>query len=364
MKYALVHLLPEREPTYAEGGNEPVVRFCQEKRALGDSGCAAHYRGLVDLPEGDWKKGVFPCPYGLASSAPVRLGQGYRIVTAFWTPDMKMVALPLPVQNAAKTDLTDVSDLLRLIQSIEAEVRSDELEHFEAALHDARHLNQSISDAAERLLTRSGYPPDSHWDMNAIRADEDLKRYLTIFAASRDLAAAMLMHEISRDPSQASRDVSAIPVHRLFYRQFRISDDRLQSARMTWRLGDTDKSLRLSAAFRLLPKILIDNAIKYGTRDSEVSVQFAESKQFFQIACTSYGPLVRENELEKVFRPAYRGSNKGSAQGHGLGLWLAKIIVEANTGIIAFRIQEKDKDVSGRRIGFTTVEVKLLRQSG
>lgn len=360
MKYSIAHLLPDKDPTYTEGRNEPIVKYCREKQALRDSRCASHYRGIVDLPESEWKKGAFACPYGLASSAPVRIGKEHILLTAFWSPGLAAAVLPAEIQNAATTDLADVAGLIHLFRCIETAVRSEELEYFEAALHDARHLNQSIGDAAERLLTRSGYPPDSHWDLNAIRSDEDLKRYLTIFAASRDLAAAMLMHEIARDPSQASRDVSAIPIHRLFYRQFRISDDRMRSARMTWRLGDTAKSLRLSSAFRILPKILIDNAIKYGARDSEVSVLFAEG-QFFQITCTNYGPIVRENEAEKIFRLGYRGSNKESVQGHGLGLWLAKVIVEANGGIISFRVQEKDKDVSGRRVGFTSVEIKVPR---
>ena len=361
MKYTVVKVPSEGDPVFSEGRNDPVVKFCQEKRSLRDSSCSAHYRKIVDLPESEWGKGAFPCPYGLASSAPIRIGNEYRILTGFWTNSLKSLPLPAPVQNAAKTDLADVSELMRVLQVIEADVRAAELEHFEAALHDARHLNQSISDAAERLLTMSGYPPDSPWDMRAFRVDEELKRYLTIYAASRDLAAAMLIHEISRDPSQASRDISIIPMHKLFYRQFRISDDRLEAARLTWHLGDTDKSLRLSYAFRLIPKILIDNAIKYAERGSKIKVQFTESEQFFRIECSNYGPIIRENEIERVFRRGYRGSNRSTVQGHGLGLWLAKVIVEANSGIISLRIQEQARDISGRRLGLTIVEIKLLR---
>jgi light-regulated signal transduction histidine kinase (bacteriophytochrome) len=247
---------------------------------------------------------------------------------------------------------------------IESDVRDEELEHFEAALHDARHLNQTITDTAERLLAGRGYSSDaSPWDMRPFREDEELKRFLMIYSASRDLSAAMLMHEISRDPTQATRDITGIPMHRLFYRQFRISDDRLRAARMTWKLGETDKTLRLSSAFRVVPKILIDNAIKYGARDSEISINFVErtTDSFYRIVFTNYGLVIRDDEREKVFSRGVRGSNKGGAQGHGFGLWLAKIIVQANGGAIELRIHEKGRDMSGGRVGNTIVEIKLVK---
>jgi hypothetical protein len=364
VKYTVVKILRAGQPVYTDGRNTEVTRFCTEKRELKDSACASHYKAMASPAGFNSKEPLFPCPYGLASSGAVQIGAEHRVLTGFWTDSMKPTPLPARVREAARVDPTEVAELVQVLRSIESDVRMQELEHFEAALHDARHLNQTITDTAERLLAGRGYSSEaSPWDMRAFREEGELKRFLMIYSASRDLSAAMLMHEISRDPSQATRDVTGIPMHRMFYRQFRISDDRLRAARMTWRLGETDKTLRLSSTFRVVPKILIDNAVKYGARDSEITVRFEErvTDNIYRIVFTNSGPIIREDEREKVFLRGVRGSNKGGAQGQGLGLWLAKIIVEANTGTMELRLHERGRDMSGRRIGDTIVEIKLLK---
>lgn len=344
---------------FDEPGCNAVKSFCQSKRNHRDSKCTAYYDSLFSKFEPGASVEKIRCPYGLVTTSAIGCAAAPMILNGFWIPGIGDPLIPPALLEAAVTTDSDIKNLLAVVKAIESGIRAEELEHFEAALHDTRHLNHSIIQNAEQILARLGWPSDAVWDMQVLQKDEHARRALTIYAASRDLSQSISMHEISRDPSQATRDVEYLHLHKMFYRQIKISSERMQGAAVTCMLGTSEKTLRLSAAFRLIPKILLDNAIKYAARGSEVKVLFYESLQFFTVECRNKGNIVKESEIPGLFKRGARGSNKSGIKGQGIGLWLAKLIVEANNGRIDFSIRDAGPDYSGRRQGETIVSIKL-----
>lgn len=84
-----------------------------------------------------------------------------------------------------------------------------------------------------------------------------------------------------------------------------------------------------------LAMILIDNAIKYSPDSSQVMVSITRKSGKARIAIQNEGKGIPADQLPHIFDRFYRADNSrtnGSKNGYGLGLSVAKKIVELNDG--------------------------------
>lgn len=78
---------------------------------------------------------------------------------------------------------------------------------------------------------------------------------------------------------------------------------------------------------------LLGNAVKYTPVDGSVTVQSSEADNSVQLEVCDTGIGIATDDLHRVFDDFYRGS-RGDADGAGLGLSIAKRIVESHGGLI------------------------------
>ena len=81
-------------------------------------------------------------------------------------------------------------------------------------------------------------------------------------------------------------------------------------------------------------KNILENAIKYSHIGGELVVSSSDSKSHCVISITDYGLGMNEETLKHVFDRFYQGDTSRSHQGYGLGLTLAKRIVDLSSGMI------------------------------
>ncbi|HYD81271.1 MAG TPA: ATP-binding protein [Paucimonas sp.] len=82
---------------------------------------------------------------------------------------------------------------------------------------------------------------------------------------------------------------------------------------------------------------VVRNAVKYGGADGEIEIAASGDARCgkLRIEVLDRGPGVPEAELDAIFEPFFRGSHSEHRQdGHGLGLAIAKRIVEVHGGTI------------------------------
>lgn len=83
---------------------------------------------------------------------------------------------------------------------------------------------------------------------------------------------------------------------------------------------------------------LLTNSIKYSALESTINVYVKKDGNFLLSEVIDNGMGIADEDKDKVFQKFYRGANaiKSETDGSGLGLYLAKIIVETSGGKIWF----------------------------
>jgi K+-sensing histidine kinase KdpD len=78
---------------------------------------------------------------------------------------------------------------------------------------------------------------------------------------------------------------------------------------------------------------LIENATKYSSPDTPISVSAAQDGNTIQIKVVDQGEGIEPGEAEQIFQRFYRSARHASAiSGSGLGLWIARALIEACGG--------------------------------
>lgn len=94
--------------------------------------------------------------------------------------------------------------------------------------------------------------------------------------------------------------------------------------------GDRDSISRLAG-------ILIDNALKYSEENGTVTVSLSQSGKGTRLSVSNTGCTLKQSELSRLFDRFYCADSSRSREtgGYGIGLSLAKAIVEAHGGKIS-----------------------------
>ncbi len=124
--------------------------------------------------------------------------------------------------------------------------------------------------------------------------------------------------------------------------------------------GDLPTELRCEPqGLRLALKVLVDNALQYGASGA-IELSGRRLDGGVELAVCDHGAGVPPAELEQIFGKSYRGSNAGARPGSGLGLYMARSVVEVHGGTLIarnvaqqgaeFRIWLPVRDVLGKDV--------------
>lgn len=99
--------------------------------------------------------------------------------------------------------------------------------------------------------------------------------------------------------------------------------------------GELPAALRCEPdGMRLALKILVDNAIAFTPADTAIVLRGRLAAGGIELAVRDHGPGVPDEEQTRIFDKFYRGRNAQGLPGSGLGLYMARSIVEVHGGIV------------------------------
>lgn len=88
-------------------------------------------------------------------------------------------------------------------------------------------------------------------------------------------------------------------------------------------------------ALRMALQVLIDNAVRYTPSSTPVLISGRSSHLGVEIEVADEGPGILGDEMAYLFEKAFRGRNAVGIAGSGMGLYLAKTVVEAHGGSLS-----------------------------
>jgi two-component system sensor histidine kinase KdpD len=94
---------------------------------------------------------------------------------------------------------------------------------------------------------------------------------------------------------------------------------------------------------------LLDNAVKYSPKGFPIEISATEKDQFIEIEVADFGLGIPKDDLERVFDKFYRVHHPDNVAGSGLGLSIARGIIEAHGG----KITAANRTGGGTVIKFT-----------
>ncbi len=91
---------------------------------------------------------------------------------------------------------------------------------------------------------------------------------------------------------------------------------------------------------RLALKVLVDNALAYSPPGSPVALSGSSVANGIELLVRDHGNGVPPGEAPRIFNKAFRGSNAAGLPGSGLGLYMARSVLEVHGGSLELQKQE------------------------
>jgi signal transduction histidine kinase len=238
--------------------------------------------------------------------------------------------VPIEVVSSVKLDPAGrPASLVGIVRDLSARREHEAAQRRFASMlnHEFRTPLSTIDGAIQRL------------EVTGANADQPTRDRYRRISKAVDRLIGMLDEYLSPDRMEAingKRPADSIDPRQLL-------DEGAQLARaagrdVTLAPGDLPETLRCEPqGLRLALKVLVDNALQYSPADSPIALSGRCADGGIELLVRDHGDGVPASETEQIFARSYRGGNAGARPGSGLGLYMARAVIEAHGGILGVR---------------------------
>lgn len=153
-------------------------------------------------------------------------------------------------------------------------------------------------------------------------------------------------------------------LHGVFFRAGKMMQASMRERRLRWSI-QTDANAKDTYALEgypildTLPYLLLDNAIKYSAAETSIKCYIGRVSGHIFVRVRSRGPLLEEDEIERVTESGFRGENGRMmcSEGGGRGLALAEMICRLHEATLGVECKSEGYAVNG--VDFGVFEVNI-----
>lgn len=313
-------LLPLTDPDELcvhDGLEVPSPKLCRESVATRPE-CAEHYRPATGQV-GNFRQ----CPFGFTTHALAFAGKTWFVsgVVAhprFNTANEREQAKRFPASRVSRSTVESVVRLADEIEQARADAIAEGSMVLPQAFHELRKLNGAVIQHAERVISDSG---ETRSLLSIKGAAELMRNNFDILEALSNIEG---MKSLPLD--------STVNIYDLAFKMKRVYQEKATARSMTINVQGVRAIIKGSQkSFPLVPAVLLENAIKYGTEREQIFIGVQQRGE--------RAVLVVENKSAHRIDPVRcfdRGVRfAGGIEGGGFGLFLAKEVVTAHRGAIS-----------------------------
>lgn len=308
-------------PAYISPGIEAMLGYSADEAWAQCGGAQGALRPLVE---------------GLAERLRrFRAGDGSRLrVTrefALRRPDGREVPVEV-ISTLLLDDAGGVRALAGIVRDLsERHARALERKRFASMLnHEFRTPLSTIDGAIQRLEATQG------------GADEATRQRYRKIATATDRLIAMLDDYLSPERmAEVGAQRRADTVSPRLLLEELVAQARVAGRPVQFDAGELPATLRADpAGLRLALKVLLDNALCYSPAGTALRVTGRRRDGGIELALRDAGPGVPPADVARIFDKGYRGSNAAGIKGSGLGLYMARSLVDVHGGALELAAAE------------------------
>ena len=203
------------------------------------------------------------------------------------------------------------------------------------SIHEIRSVNSALYNAGYELqnrLTGQGIEAALSKNITALSEVLSLRMELIDFLAAYS--------------TKSSFEVEEIPVFKKFDKLCKCFRALAKTRNVDIQVVGSSLGVVLAArSFELIPLLVLDNALKYSPDNQSINVAFSESQSDISCTVTSIGPMIKDEEKDRIFQLGERGefARKSGSSGSGIGLFFLRSLINTAGGTIFLHQDDKMK---------------------
>jgi signal transduction histidine kinase len=264
------------------------------------------------------------------------------LVIGWWVAGRALRPVGRITATAREISATDLSrrigatgpaDELRTL----ADTIDDMLARIESAFTAQRNLVDDVSHELRNPIAVVQANVDAVLSREDVGADERAKAAVVVSRATARMARLvedLLATARSRSGAFIEREVDLSQLARGAVEEFRVLAEG-RGLRLTLRLAPGPVVIADAQALTRALSNILSNAVRLAPGESEVTVASGSQQGWAWVAVRDEGPGIAVEDQERVFDRFGRTGDLNTHDGHGLGLAIARQVVESHEGRIA-----------------------------